>query len=150
MSLRQHGPREASVSDDVHFNPKRNLLKRKHVGAPSSSYKGKSTVCKSSKVVVKEEQRKLVALDYSGPEVPDVCQYRNELVVFDGLIRSLSNDPGQAVRDRISAKLQQKKPSFVDLKTCGPDDFDFVKVSNKRVRLPDENEEFDSHTSQTA
>ena len=91
--LRQHGPREASVSVDVQFNTKSNLVKRKRVGVPSSSYKGKST-CKSSKVVVKEKQRKIVGLNYPGPEVPDVCQYRDELVVFDGLIRFLSNDSG--------------------------------------------------------
>ena len=99
---------------------------------------------------MKEGQRKLVALDYPGPEVPDVCQYRDKLVVIDGLKRFLSNDPGQAVRDKIAAKLQQKKPSFVGLKTRGLDDFDFVKVANKRVRLPDGNEEFDSNTSPTA
>lgn len=148
-SLRQHGLREEFVSDDIQdvkFNPKNNLVKRKRVGAPSSSYKGKNIPCKSSKVVVKEEQRRLVALDYPGSEVPDVCQYKDELVVFDGLIHFFSNDSGEAVRDKIAAKLQQKKPSFVDLKTCGPDDFDFVKVANKRIRLPDGNEEFDSRT----
>ena len=95
---------------------------------------------------VKEEQRRLVALDYPGSEVPDVSQYKDELVVFDGLIRFFSNDSGEAIRDKIAAKLQQKKPSFVDLKTCGPDDFDFVKVENKRIHLPDGHEEFDSRT----
>lgn len=31
-----------------------------------------------------EEQRRLGAPDYPGPEAPEVCQYKDEQVVFDG------------------------------------------------------------------
>ena len=148
-SLRQQEFGEISVSNniqDVQFNPKSNIVKRKRVGAPSSFYKGKSAPSKSSKTVVKEEQRRLVAVNFPGTNAPDVCAFKDDFVVFDGLIRFLSNDTEQAMRSKIASKLRQKKASYVDLMTCRSEDFDFVKVANKKIRRPDGNDEFDSRT----
>ena len=149
LSLRQHELSTASSSDniqEVQFNPKCNIVKRKRVGAPSRFYKGKSVPSKSTKVVVKEGQRRLVALDYPGPDAPDIAQFKDDLVVFDGLICFLSSDTEQSLRSKIAAKLRQKKLSFVDLLSCQSEDFDFVKVANKCIRRPDGNNEFDSRT----
>jgi len=72
---------------------------------------------KSSKTVVKEEQRRLVALNYPGKKAPHVDTFKDDLVVFDGLIRFLNNDTctEQAVRSKIACKLKQKRAFF-----CGP------------------------------
>jgi len=98
---------------------------------------------KSSKTVVKEEQRRLVALNYPGKKAPRVDTFKDDLVVFDGLIRFLNNDTctEQTVRSKIACKLKQKRAFFVDLVTCRSEDFDFVKVANKRIRRPDGNDE---------
>ena len=137
-SLRQHEfIGETAVSNNnqqVQFNPKSNIVKRKRVGAPSSFYKGKTVPSKCSKTIVKEEQRRLVALNYPGKKAPDVDTFKDDLVVFDGLIRFLNNDTEEAVRSKIACKLRQKRASFVDLITCRSEDFDFVKVANKRIR----------------
>ena len=149
-SLRQHEfIGETAVSNNnqqLQFNPKSNIVKRKRVGAPSSFYKGKTVPSKCSKTIVKEEQRRLVALNYPGKKAPDVDTFKDDLVVFDGLIRFLNNDTEEAVRSKIACKLRQKRASFVDLITCRSEDFDFVKVANKRIRRPDGNDEFDSRT----
>ena len=96
--------------------------------------------------MAKEEQRRLVALDDPGPDAPDIAQFKDDMLVFDDLIRFLSSDTEQSLRSKIAAKLRQKKVSFVDLLSYQSEDFDFVKVANKRIRLPDGNDEFDSRT----
>ena len=87
-----------------------------------------------------------MALNYPGKKAPDVDTFKDDLVVFDGLTRFLNNDTEQAVRLQIVCKLRQKRASFVDLITCRSEDFDFVKVANKRIHRPEGNHESDSHT----
>ena len=92
--------RQHELGEDVQFNPKQNCVRRKRVGAPTSSYKGRNT-SKAAKIVVKEEQRRLVALNYKGKDTPEVCKFFDDLVVFDGLIRFLSNDTEQLIRAKL-------------------------------------------------
>ena len=64
------------------FSPQANLLKRKRPEIKPSFYKG--NMPKVS--IPKEKQRRVVALDYPGVDVPEVDGFRDNMVVFDGLI----------------------------------------------------------------
>jgi hypothetical protein len=50
------------------------------------------------------------------------------------------------IREKITAKLRERKVSHIDLSNCKPNDFEFVKVTNKKVRVPDGDEVFDART----
>ncbi|CAH3183763.1 unnamed protein product, partial [Porites lobata] len=97
-------------------------------------------------VQVKEELRRLVALEYPGADVPEVDQFKDEMVVFDGLVIYSTVDPENAIRERITAKLRERRVSHIDLSQCDKNDFEFVKVVNKKIRVPDGDEMFDART----
>jgi hypothetical protein len=42
--------------------------------------------------------------------------------------------------------LREKKAAIVDLRACTANDFEFVKVANKKIRCPDGNDDFDART----
>lgn len=52
--------------------------------------------------------------------------------VFDGLVRYSTVDPENAIRERITAKLRERRVSHIDLSQCDKNDFEFVKVVNKK------------------
>lgn len=123
------------------FNAQTDKLNRKRAGSKRSFYKGKMP-----QVQVKEELRRLVALEYPGADVPEVDQFKDEMVVFDGLVRYSTVDPENAIRETITAKLRERRVSHIDLSQCDKNDFEFVKVVNKKVRVPDGDEMFDART----
>ena len=56
------------------FNAQTDKLNRKRAGSKRSFYKGKMP-----QVQVKEELRRLVALEYPGADVPEVDQFKDEM-----------------------------------------------------------------------
>ena len=47
--------------------------------------------------------------------------------VFDGLIRYSTVDPENAIRERITAKLRERRVSHIDLSQCDKNDFKFFE-----------------------
>lgn len=88
------------------FNVQTDKLNRKRTGSKSAFYKGKTP-----KVSVKEELRRLVALEYPGADVPEVDQFKDDMVIFDGLVRY---NPEHVIREKITAKLKERKVSHTD------------------------------------
>lgn len=62
------------ASVQPHFNAQTDKLNRKRAGSKRSFYKGKMP-----QVQVKEELRRLVALEYPGADVPEVDQFKDEM-----------------------------------------------------------------------
>lgn len=135
-------PTSSNLPFEAKFNPQTNKLNRKRPGRSKSFYKGKA----AKVMVAKEESRRLVALEFPGEDVPEVDVFNDDKIIFDGLLKYFSNDTGPIIRQKITSKLRERKVSDVDLTTCGPQDFEFVKVVNKKIRIPDGEMEFDAQT----
>ena len=50
------------------------------------------------------------------------------------------------IGEKITAKLRERRVSHIDLSKCNYLDFEFVKVANKKIQVPDGNEVFDART----
>ena len=127
------------ASTQPQFNAQTDKLNRKRAGSKRAFYKGKTP-----KVSVKEELRRLVALEYPGADVPEVDQFKDDMVIFDGLVRYSTVDPEHVIGENITAKLREQRVSHIDLSHCKNNAFEFVKVVNKKICVPDGDEVFDA------
>lgn len=85
----------------------------------------------------KEIQRKLIVINYPGPSPPEVTVLHEYDKVFDGIVRFSLSTTEADLREAISSLIQVKYTKFYSLWDVGPEDFEFVKVINKRIRKPD-------------
>ena len=69
-------------------------LNRKRAGSKRAFYKGKTP-----KVLVKEELRRLVALEYPAADIPEVDQFKDDMVIFDGFVRHSTVDPEDVIME---------------------------------------------------
>ena len=91
-----------------------------------------------------EQQRRVVVINYPGKEVEESTPLYDDDVVVDGFIRFLSSADETEVRAAIGDIIRKKKSRKVDFSDVSPDDFEFVMVANKKVRVPDGDVPFDA------
>ena len=88
----------------------------------------------------KLHQKRVVVLNGYAGNTPEVYPMNDLMVLIDGNIRYHSNDNETMIRGKISDLMLDKD----HLNNVLKDDFDFVRVCNKRVRKPDGNVPFDA------
>ena len=89
-------------------------------------------------------QRRVVVINYPGKEVEDTTPLYDDDIVVDSFIRFLSSADEEDVRAEIGDLIRKKKSPKVDFSDVSPADFEFVTVSNKKVRVPDGDVQFDA------
>ena len=85
----------------------------------------------------KEYQRSIVVIDYPGDNPPAVRVLHDYDKVYEGTLLFNVNRSEDEVREEITHLVQQKKSTFMDFSKLQPEDFIFVKCSNRRIRVPD-------------
>ena len=84
-------------------------------------------------------QKRVVVLDHQ-ENSPEVYSLAEAMVLVDGNIRYQGNDNEIHIREKIRDLMRGKEL----LKDITIDDFDFVRVCNKKIRKPDGNVPFDA------
>ena len=84
-------------------------------------------------------QKRVVVLDHK-ENCPEVYALADAMVLIDGNIRYQGNDDEIHIREKIKELMKGKEI----LKDITADDFDFVRVCNKKIRKPDGNVPFDA------
>ena len=109
-------------------------------GFPFASL-GRSTAGKSKgkAVAPRAHQKWVVVLDHR-EHTDEVNSLSDVMVLVDGNIRYQGNDKEIQIRQKIIDLMQGKEV----LREITVDDFDFVRVCNKKVRKPDGNVPFDA------
>ena len=102
---------------------------------------GKSTAGKSKgkAAAPRVHQKRVVVLDHL-EHTDEVYSLSDVMVLVDGNIRYQGNDNKIQIRQKIINLTQGKEV----LREITVDDFDFVRVCNKKVRKPDGNVSFDA------
>ena len=106
-------------------------------GLPFQSTSAKKT--KGKTAAVKVYQKRSIVLGYK-KIAPDVYPLADFMILIDGNIRYMGTDDEMTIRGRIRDLLVEKDA----LKNIMVNEFDFVRVSNKKIRKPDGNVPFDA------
>jgi hypothetical protein len=84
----------------------------------------------------KEHQRNLVVIDYPGPSAPAVQTLHNYDKVYEGVLRFDGSMTEVDVREEICRLARDTDNIMHDLSQISTQDFNFVRVINRRVRKP--------------
>lgn len=85
----------------------------------------------------KEVQKTLVLIDYQGYQLSEVMPLKEYEKLYDGCIRYQSNMSEFQIRKEIVWLVRQKESTTHDLDRLVEEDFHFVEVANRRVRVID-------------
>jgi hypothetical protein len=85
----------------------------------------------------REYQRNLVVIDYPGKKPPAVQVLHDYDKVYEGSLSFTSAMSEDSIREEIAQLIQEKISDLYDFTSVEPNDFEFVKCVNKRVRAPD-------------
>ena len=85
----------------------------------------------------REYQRNVVVIDFPGFKAPDVQVLHEYDKVFEGPLCFIESMHEEDIRKEIAHLLSEKESIFHNFNLIGPDDFDFVRCVNRRIRLPD-------------
>ena len=106
-------------------------------GLPFPSRSNKSTQ------KVRVHQKRLIVIEYYG----DTCgteTLTDGLIVIDGSIRYQSNDGENEIRQKIKELISKKDDKSRLYGNVQESDFEFVRVTNKRIRKPDGDTPYDA------
>ena len=92
---------------------------------------------------VKEVQKGLVLIDYQGGNSGDVVPFREYQKLYDGCIRYRSEMSESEVRQEVVRLVRMKQSDTHSLDCLMPEEFDFVRCANRRVRSIDGDAPFD-------
>ena len=95
--------------------------------------------------VGKEVQKSLVLIDFQGEQSSDVVPLKDYEKLYDGCIRYRSSMSEHQIRKEIVRLVRQKESITHALDRLAEDDFDFVRVANRRVRVIDGDAPFDAN-----
>lgn len=83
-------------------------------------------------------QKNLVVIDFQDTELPDdVCTLHDYDKIFDGLMTLNSSMTENDIRGVVVSLLRSKKTVLHTFDQLMEDDFQFVKCTNRRIRVPD-------------
>ena len=85
----------------------------------------------------REYQRNMVVIDFPGYKAPDVQILHEYDKVFEGPLCFNESMAEEVIREEITHLLSQKKSIFYNFHLISPDDFEFVRCVNRRIRSPD-------------
>ena len=88
----------------------------------------------------KIHQKRVLVLDGYGENAPEVCTMSDNMILVDGNMRYQGNNSETEIREKILELMSAKD----HLNKLTADDFEFVRVCNKRIRKPDGNVPFDA------
>jgi len=117
-------------SDPAHFARKR---VRKRSVSDSSKRKHDEPVTK-----------RVIVLNYPGKKVPEVTPVYDHDILVDGFFTIESYDEEHHVRAKIQKMIERKQRYSFDFTSVSITDFDFVRVSNKKARVPDGSVPYDA------
>ena len=83
----------------------------------------------------REYQRNLVVIDHPGTKPPAVQVLHDYDKVYEGSLSFTSAMSEDSIRE--DSPTNARESDFYDFTSVEPDDFEFVKCVNKRVRVPD-------------
>ena len=118
------------------------LLKQLRPGKSIQNRRKKYKPYKSS-TSLKEIQKSLVLIDYQGEPSSEVVPFRDYEKLYDGCMRYRPDMSEQEIREEITRLLRQKQSLTHDLDCLTPEDFDFVRCANRRIRAIDGDAPFD-------
>lgn len=93
--------------------------------------------------VGKEIQKRLVLIDYQGDSPGEIVAFWEYQKLYDGSIRYRLEMSEDDIRQEIVRLLRQKESITHSLEVITPNDFDFVRCANRRVRRIDGDAPFD-------
>ena len=93
----------------------------------------------------KEVQKGLVLIDFQGDHPSELMPFRDYEKLYDGFIRYRSDNimREDEIRDEIARLLRGKQSDTHKLDLLTPEDFDFVRCANRRIRVIDGDNLFD-------
>ena len=109
-------------------------LKSGRVTEQHSRSRRKSRQRSTSLPQTKEWTKNIVLIDYQGKDSSESKPLYDYMRIFDGLIRVCSDMPEDEVRNEIVHLVRKKKIVAHNFHQLSPEGFDFVRVSNRRVR----------------
>jgi len=83
-------------------------------------------------------------LNYPGKKVPEVTPVYDHDILVDGFFTIESYDEEHHVRAKIQKMIERKQRYSFDFTSVSITDFDFVRVSNKKARVPDGSVPYDA------
>ena len=91
---------------------------------------------KFKQVLEHKFRKKLILLDYQGAS-DEIETFSESDKLYDGTVEISTIMPEERVRNEIGNCLQRKENMMYNLSVIKDNDFEFVKCSNRKIRIPD-------------
>ena len=81
--------------------------------------------------------KRIVVLDYPGDDVDEVTSISESDVLVDGFLSIDPEDLEYDIRESIQGMIKKKTREGRDFRPVSRSDFEFIRLSNKKARVPD-------------
>lgn len=136
-------PPDANCVDHSHSLLSRAERLCKQIRPGKSIHNRRKSFKPYKRAVGKEVQKNLVVIDFQGDNPSEVVPLREYEKLYDGCMRYRSDMSETEIREEIVRLVRQKESDTHTLDCLMPEDFNFVRCANRRVRIIDGDTPFD-------